>query len=291
MFEELLDTLDEYQKFGSQLGAIQDGILEATTANAKVIAEGFAYRALKQAASDAIAVTDEFQYPLLRDHLLRNLEDPRHYVAGDATLRIFDEAAGGTIADLKEGQEAAWKSNAGTPEQRLFCWTYGIYKPAREGGLVKPKDGRDRFEDYPSYREIINIRLGTWGDKAPYWIFLEHGNQGEQAYPTFSGTGFIAKVRARADEFMNTATEVATKEMRRQLEAAIGELVDTGVAPPVFIGRIPFGQTPAGQLAQVDIRRKTRAGGVYYQLVIGGRYGRGITPGEFISEVGKVFQP
>ena len=90
---------------------------------------------------------------------------------------------------------------------------------------------------------------------------------------------------------MNTATEVATKEMRRQLEAAIGELVDTGVAPPVFIGRIPLGQTLAGQIAQVDIRRKTKAGGIYYQLVIGGRYGRGITPGEFISEVGKVFRP
>ena len=134
------------------------------------------------------------------------------------------------------------------------------------------------------------MRLETWGDKAPYWRFLEWGNQGEQAYPTFSGTGFIERVSARADEFVNKAYELAAWEFERQLKEAVGEIIETGESAPIYIGRIPLGQTEAGKLVQVETRRGLRAG-IYYRLVIGGHYGRGITPGEFISEVGKVFQP
>lgn len=288
MLNDLKQLLDEYQDFGDEVSAVAEGIYEAVYNNAAVMAESFAYKALRTAAREALEATEELSYPSLRDHLLDNLNDPRHYVCDGQTLRIFDEDVGGSIADLKEGQEAAWVTAGGTPEQRLFCWTYGIYKPAREGGQVHPIEGKDKFANYPSYAEIIEIRLTTWGDKAPYWIFLEHGNQGEAAYPTFPGTGFVRKTQARAQEFLDKAHEIAERELRRQLEDAVGEVITTGKSVPVYIGRVPLGETEVGKLVQAEAREATI--GVYYQLIVGGKYGRKITPGEFLSEVGKVFR-
>jgi len=235
------------------------------------------------AAMDAIEMTPEFQYPPLRERLLENLQDSRHYKIGSGTnLIIFDEEVAGTINDLEEGQQAAWEGATGTPAQRLFCWTYGIYKPAREG-----LDRWSRFDDYPTYQQVIDVRLETWGDKAPYWIFLNDGNAGGAAYPSFSGTAFVDKVRAMAPEILRIAGEYAAADLEEQLGSAIEEQLDK---PEIVIQtgftRTAFGSTASG-VVQVE-RRESRSG-IWYMLVIGGRYAGRIQPGSPLP-TGEVFR-
>jgi hypothetical protein len=43
-----------------------------------------------------------------------------------------------------------------------------------------------------TYQETISLRMAAWGDKAPYWYFLENGNvNSDYAFPTFKNTSFF----------------------------------------------------------------------------------------------------
>jgi len=275
--ESILSNLGE---FGKQASDLQ--ISEAVTENCKSLAVTIAKKELITEATLAIDSIDEFKYPPLKSRLLSNMTDDRHcQVSSDAgTLTIFDESVAGSIADLIAGQHAAWGPNtAGTPhDKRLFCWTYGIYKPAREAGLVHPKKGKDRFADYPSYESIIDIRLDYWGDKAPYWIFLEDGNQGQGAYPTFSGTGFVSKVRSHAGRILRMAKVTALEEILSQLDGAVEEQMDKPeIRLPIYIGRVTVGRMPEG-LVEVEMRGSKS--GPWWMLIVGGQYKGKIQSGQ-----------
>ena len=286
--EAMLSNIGEFSKQASNLE-----ISQAVTENCKSLATVIAKKELITEATLAIDSIDEFQYPPLKSRLLSNLTDDRHCkVSADAgTLTIFNESVAGSIADLEAGQKAAWGPNtAGAPHiQRLFCWTYGIYKPAREGGLVQPREGKDKFADYPSYESIIDIRLDAWGDKAPYWIFLEDGNQGQGAYPSFSGTGFVTKVRSHADRILRMAKVVALEEILKQLDGAVEEIFEKPDARlPIYIGRVTVGRIPEG-LVEVEMRGSKA--GSWYMLVVGGLYKGKIQSGQTLPGGFGIFNP
>lgn len=272
--DDILELLDNLSKFGDQfrVGDILTGMIE----NAKTLAIKFAKDAMIESATEAIERTDEFnRYEPLKQQLLNNLALDEHYLVGDdlASMTVFDEEIAGTEADLKAGQQAAWKSAGGTPEQRLYCWTYGIYIPFMTGEKSR------KFENYPTYETIMGIRLQTWGNKAPYWIFLEYGNQGGKAFPSFPGTGFKSKVEAKIPEFLSKAHEIAATDMMAGLDSAITEQLEApGKEINVYLGRISLGDI-GGRQVQIQVTIGKRAS-VWYQLVIGGRFSSKITLGQ-----------
>jgi len=210
-------------------------------------------------AQAAVNKISEFSgYAPLKERFLENIRIPEHikYIGGH--IEVFDPEIAGTLADLMEGWEAGGKSEMGTKLQRLLAWKYGFYMPEREG---KGEIGR------VSYTDIINKRLATWGDKAPYWYFINYGNEGKGAYPHFGGTHFIEQTRARASriltEEMKNVGDQIPRGVKAQIEKAYREkreIVEDlkGVYP---VGGVPESvvkgwETPYGAIAWLD--SKTR---------------------------------
>lgn len=268
MSDDVIRCLDVLEKFGRQLSEAQ--LEEAARNNAREIIIMSARSTLLELADAATRDHKEFGYEPLRQHLLNNLRKDEHYqVSPDlSSIDIFDPEIAGTAADMTAGQQAAWASNNGTDQQRLYCWKYGIYKPSVEGMNKQPQ-----FEDYPTYEEILDKRLSTWGDKAPYWYFIEYGNvSGGEAYPSFSGAGFVEETRMRAQEFLVDGLNVAIDMLRKQLDSAIEKQsnnLDNVVK--MEITRIPTTEAISGRKVSYE-RRVTKKAGVWYMLVVGGLY-------------------
>jgi len=285
MFDEILQGLNNLRWFGIQFDG--DELERSIIQNARQLVLAYARRALMGEATQALDNNEEYRYPALRAHLLANLSKGEHYyVSPDlGTVQIFNEAVAGTMDDMVEGQQAAWKSAKGSPRERLFAWTFGIYKPGREGYSGVSKGGINKFEDYPSYDEVIEIRLATWGDKAPYWIFLNDGNAGSLAYPTFPGYPFVDIARSRTTNYVGKALDIATKDITEQLERAWREQIEnTTNLVEVYVGglaiyeRLDIGVSATGKRIQVESR------GDWYMLVIGGRYASKVFSGGVINE-------
>lgn len=166
-------------------------------------------------AIDAMDGTPEYsvsEAEPLRARLIQNLSStagdgrPVHIrINEDGGTRIFDKQFAGTAADFAQ---AKYLSSKPQPLRYRF-WKYGIYARDVTGNYTPStvpwfNDAVDRL---PSYSEIIQRRLSDWGNKAPYWYFIEHGVAGGGiGYPSFPGTNFIEKFKGRARE--------ATKKLR-----------------------------------------------------------------------------
>lgn len=154
---------------------------------------------------DAIAAIDEYSSPqgaFLGEHLLSNVAyGPHVRVRGGQLVQIWDYSYAGMYSDIREGQRAAWQLSKKSSQQafdpvwRSFYWRY-IY-------LGIPPPGWKNFDD-GLYDEIMGVRMNVWGDKAPYWLFVEFGTAmaggyGGTPYPNFPGQYPIAKTRAWFD--------------------------------------------------------------------------------------------
>jgi len=273
MFEDLIGRLDEWAQLGRQIPSTH--MLERhIRLNIRQCVQNRMKDIMLDEVTRAISMVNEFQYEPLRQRLIRNFEDDRHYWISDnlTDFRVVNESIAGTRSDLIEGQRAAWGPNTAgaTQEQRLFVWKSGIYKPGREG-----KSQLKKFENLPSYDEIMAIRLRTWGQKAPYWILLNDGNAGgAPAYPTFEGTNFVEKARARVRRAVVECTEAATSRLVSDIEYVVEEVVrqqDTRT----YVGRA-YGHN-------ISIQRQSWG----YQLVIDGKFDKRIYPGERILIEGR----
>jgi len=268
MRDDIIRCLEVLEKFGRQISDVQ--LEEAARNNAREVILDSARSTLLMLADMATRGHKEFGYEPLRQQLFRNLRKDEHYkVSPDlSSIDIFDPEVAGTAADMAAGQQAAWASNNGTDQQRLYCWKYGIYKPSVEGMSKQPQ-----FEDYPTYEEILEKRLSTWGEKAPYWYFIEYGNvSGGEAYPSFSGAGFIDETRMRAQEFLMDGLNVAIDMLRQQLDLAVEEQSNNpDNMVKMEITRIPSTEVISGRKVSYE-RRVSKKAGVWYMLVVGGRY-------------------
>lgn len=195
----LLFAVNETAK--AQLGVITDENVRGTIkAKAKL---AIAARLMKE-AQDAMVGHPEYSYAPLREHLLKNLENVGHIEIGDnfVVAKVFDTRIGGTAEDLESGLYTSYSSD----KTRSLGWRWGVYVPAREGGSGFQWTKKSSPMLIADYNQVIQDRLSAWGDKAPYWYFLEHGNLEYTGkgipYPVFAGTEFIAKTAQVASDIL-----------------------------------------------------------------------------------------
>ena len=186
----------------------------------------------------------------LVSHLIENLSasrsdgGPVHVrLSPDFGFEIFDEEYAGTYEDLKAGQP-----ESGDPDKAAFYWKFGIYKPSVEGYVLtitkKTKSGtKTRQIRTVPYSKVLSERLAAWGSKAPYWFFIEHGNQGSgREYPTFGGKPFIYPTEVRAREelrlFEQDIMDLINEQLQDDLEFFWGKaysLKGGGLAQRLFV--------------------------------------------------------
>lgn len=276
LFDDVRRTLDEFTRLANEFDA--QAIKDKARWNARTIAENVAKNRVLNALDIALREVDEIgMHSALRNRIKRNLSDPRHYRAGYGldSMVIVDPQLAGDFQDLMQGARAvAMKTGAkgGTQHERLYGWKWGIYKPSREGIELA-----EAFRDYPTYDEIVSLRLREWGNKAPYWYILDKGNAGgAEAYPSYQGTGFVTKVRGQAQSILADAWDTALRDILRDIETGLTR----------YLERVEIGRTTGGKMVQVQPQR-VKSGEIVYQVVIGGQFGRGISPGEDIYVEGE----
>ncbi len=213
---------------------------------------------LISSATDAMQSLSEYNNPEARplvDQFLNNLlardEEgrPVHVrVSINGDVKVFNEEFAGTYEDLIAGQRVGAVGKITNPQSiRYRFWKYGIYMPDVEGRDVPSY--QEWFEKgkakLPSYHEIIHARLSAWGDKAPYWYFIEYGNVSlaKKAYPLIRGTRFIYKTRRR----MERIVPQAIRDFILMWENLSGEIIWS--APYQRYGKwwqLPLRVTPRG---------------------------------------------
>jgi hypothetical protein len=277
MFRELRNLLHKWEGFGKQFYGLD--LERLVKRNAKETAEIRIQNELIRQANNACTIVTEFNYPPLKERLIENLKKPGHvWVSMNLRdFRVVNENLLGGPTELIEGQRAAWgpKTAMKSHSERLFAWTYGIYKPSREG-TASYKYAK-WFEDLPSYEEVIRRRLDYWGEQAPYWYLIEEGNMGQGAYPTFQGYPFVENTRAQAPGIIADSLQDATQQMRSDLQYAFDQQQRKDRVVKVGVGRTAIGTSGGKQYA---VQRHEQAGTVWYQLVIDGRFGPKVGVGE-----------
>jgi len=189
--EEIIDKLiKDAQKRVEELGRARF-IIEGRVAEE-------ALGILLQELERAIALSSEFQHPLLAGRLFQYFDNPESIMVTDGTVLVHpdadSQAAKARWLRAKEQANIARGIKVRSPRQAAAYWRYRVY-------------GGDRYES------TISSRMSMLDAKdAPYWAFLEHGS-GPGAWPVGVATHFLAKARRRA-QFAYTPVE---REVLKQL--------------------------------------------------------------------------
>lgn len=147
-----------------------------------------AQKIVREYLENAIDATEEYdRLRYLRDELLAvfwNALDPNsnNYIlnVGGGVIDL-DEGAltvAGTVDDYFEGVMAAWEEldlkPSGPLEQRAAYWRNVVW------------------EDDHLYQITMRARANAWGDKVPYWYWIDRGTgRYPGAYPDYGPTGFL----------------------------------------------------------------------------------------------------
>lgn len=169
--------------------------------------------------------------PAMIERLRENLSDKRHVKVKDGVvLQVFNPKVAGTVSDLRKGLARVY--GLGTSSAPAV-WKYGIYLPYAEGRPV-PKGLKNWFEKKGidnNYRSVIDRRLAAWGRKAPFWYFVEFGNQGSgRAYPSFPGTHFIAQTKSIANQLASDTRNLYLKYIFDNLTEQVDFIADGSIA-------------------------------------------------------------
>jgi len=175
-------------------------------------------------ALDSIPEFSSDQGRELRDHLMHNVYYKDHvHVNGGKITQLWDMAAAGDYTDIIAGQQAAWSLSPKSPAAQQ--WARNIFWMAVYTGVPPGNFKWARLDD-GLYDEIINARLATWGDKAPYWIFVEFGTAiglgAGRPYPSYDGKHPVFKTRVAAPGI----AERIVNSYIRQLEETVNESVE-----------------------------------------------------------------
>lgn len=222
---------------------------------------------LLESAEQACEETIEFGYEPLKERLLENLSDPRHVkVRNGKVVTLFNEKVAGTYSDLVKGLEEAG-GHTGTPNAHKV-WKYGIYFQG------------DAYADrnLPTYEEVIDERLSAWGDKAPYWYFIEYGTISEYAFPQFAPTYFISGLRKVARQAEGFAVDVFSLLTEKFLDAEVEDIKtgDIKAGTSKAVSRIII---PSEGLRATKMKSST--GKIFYTI----NGVRGLNPREALTEL------
>lgn len=143
---------------------------------------------------DAMDGIEEYETGPLREHLIDMLFYGPHIITKNGVvIQLFDITYAGNYADVKAGQLAAGADFNIAPDKRSIGWKI-IYDAANHG--IPARKYWKAVND-ETYMEIIQARLAFWGNKAPYWIFVEYGTAAGDGpgspYPSFSGKSPLHK--------------------------------------------------------------------------------------------------
>jgi hypothetical protein len=173
--------------------------------------------------------------PELRAHLILNLQMNKHVrVDNGVVIRVIDVDAIGNYDDVRAGQEAAWElsphSPAAHPGLRSLFWR-AIY--LGEASVFLEAGYKWANFDPSLYDTIMEARMDAWGDKAPYWMFIEWGTiaggTGDGTpYPQFSGEHPVSKTEAVAGDIAKRAISDYIRETERELSKNADELFEGG---------------------------------------------------------------
>lgn len=245
MFEDILERLEA----GKQtVDAYVPTVRHAIEEQIPFMEEGLLDEFIEQFLEAAMSIPEygnAHAAPLI-DRLIENLsinngEGFAHVkVLPNGKTFIFDEEVAGTADDFEEARHFSQR-NQDNPELRRIFWKYGIYMPGVEGGsseTTKPWMKR-AMEKLPSYDDIIAERLTIWGDKAPYWYFIENGNAGGgKPYPSFAGKHIIKQFRFQAQRAVDDFLRGLVDELENEVAKATEEALRTGSKTPPLAGDI-----------------------------------------------------
>lgn len=247
---------------------IQDAVANARSTTREMVA-----KRLVKNLEDVTEEHPEYDYPPLRQHLIDVFSNYDIITVHPHSLRVRIMQNVPSVAGTYEDLLAGWPHRAETllfdipgiyvqksslRSRAYRVWKYGIYRPAREGGggfvfgyrtgkgfSLGPKEmpGRYPRKVVADYDAVIAERLALWGDKAPYWWFLEFGNRNfKNAYPKFDGTSFISTTEMEAEEFGAIAIQEQVDAARAHFINRIEEDIREGIEgrPPtqVFSERV-----------------------------------------------------
>lgn len=234
MLEDIYRTLDAIKETSQQ----QERKIPTAFKTHIPEMESALVNALVEDAIDAMDKTPEYsvaEAEPLRNRLIQNLSAiggdgrPVHVrITEDGNTYIFDEQFAGTAGDFAQA-----KHNSKNPQPlRYRFWKYGIY--ARDvTGNYEPSTVpwfEKAVDKLPSYSEIIAERLSVWGNKAPYWYFIEHGvTGGGVGYPSFPGTNFISKFDHKAKEAVRKLQDDILREFTESASEAVSKAATEGI--------------------------------------------------------------
>lgn len=180
-----------------------------------------AFNILLSELLQAVAITDEYNYPLYLDHLLRAFHAKKANLISftpesNDNVRIFVDMS--SLGDIHEWTVAVAMARAvlkigrsDDMEARSLYWFSKVYLPGREGTPVysySRKKGQEKSEkkdvtaNYSQkYSDTVTIRLSFLeDDSAPFWYLIENGNSpgtmedsGGYPYPSIPATRFTEK--------------------------------------------------------------------------------------------------
>lgn len=252
MFEDIQDSLNLISKRVNNLLSIDyDEVNRKNVDSAlTVVLSEMLVEAGVQAAKESI----EYAYEPLLERLTENLSNPDHiYVRNGKVIKFFDTDIAGDYDDFITGVEEAG-GHTGT-DIAPKIWKYGIYAPVSKSF---------NLDSLPSYDEVISERLSAWGDKAPFWYFIEFGNAGfDRAFPQVRPTYFLRKFEKVVRKIEGVSFDVFSGLLQKFLDAELEQIV---------VGQIKSGTTVA--VARISIPSKglrvtklqSSAGNTFYNI-------------------------
>lgn len=192
--------------------------------------------------------TVEYSHPVLFEPLRRAFDNPDllEYVTSEKKIIIKPnvEFYLGTSEDFWEGvtfaRDMIKETNKSgkhlkTKEQRARYWREHIYPQGESSKaedlfniLENTQDNSEGVADETNlYLRTMAWRFQSWGQKVPYWTWLEFGGQGEGAYPRDleRGTHFIFKAEQRCTELFKRYVEDVRYNATNLVENALSDFV------------------------------------------------------------------
>lgn len=171
---------------------------------------------IEYAIERASSGENEFQRDALREPLMRAfLSDEMVRVTADGTVYL-DTTIAGDEADLQDGINAARdiiKSYAKSdrqmsPLQKSNFWRRIVYPSyGSDGGELTDTEGYEEMGDL--WTATMQLRFMNWNGLAPYWLFLENGDQfmggAGYPYPPHKPTNFVMKIETKLNKMMELA--------------------------------------------------------------------------------------
>ena len=225
MFEDIQQTLDDISNRVNTL--INIDYNELNQKNVDSALKTVLSEMLVEAGEEAAKQTVEYAYEPLLQRLLENLSNPDHiYVRGGKVLKFFDLDIAGDYDTFLSGVEEAGGHTLTAIAPKI--WKYGIYAPVSKSF---------NLDSLPDYSEVISERLAAWGDKAPFWYFIEFGNMSyDRAFPQIQPTYFLQKFERVVRRIENLAVDIFSSLMQNFLDAEVQQIV---------VGQIKAGTTVA----------------------------------------------